>query len=152
MGAATGIFIASIAGIVGSVIPWVTVEPPPTVPEDQAARAEPFTGLEAGDGWWVLAAGLVMLACAVLFVLTAQRGFAWLSFTAAMVAGAIAIADYRSVNKPLNQQVESELVRRTDVIGDIDPGLGLALVAACGIVGIIASVAGLAASQSRSTT
>ncbi|MDQ3620109.1 MAG: hypothetical protein M3391_08280, partial [Actinomycetota bacterium] len=57
-----------------------------------------------------------------------------------VVIGAIAFADYRGV---------TELAREMDVSGEVDPGLGLALVAGAGIIGLVASAAGIAATPAE---
>jgi energy-converting hydrogenase Eha subunit C len=137
--AASVMFAAGLAAIVGSLLDWVTIDPPPRLPPDQ--NADSFTGIEAGDGWWVVLGALSIIAGATLLVLRPRPLYGWLAFLGSTLIGAIAIADYRDVD---------ELTERMDRVGrDIDPALGLSLVAAAALVGLIASVAGVAASPRR---
>lgn len=141
--AASILFAAGAAAIIGSFLDWVTVEEvPPEVPEQQAHRLPPFSGLEAGDGWVVLVAGIVILVGAFFIVTRGTSGFAWLTFLASVVVGGIGMSDYRGI---------TELHLDMEGIGtDPAPGLGLILVAAAGIVGLIASAGAIAASPARS--
>ncbi|MGH2730383.1 MAG: hypothetical protein ACRDJI_07200 [Actinomycetota bacterium] len=140
--AASVLFAAGLAAILGSVIDWVTIEPPPRLPSDQ--NAEPFTGVEADDGWWVIAAAVLVITSAVLLVLRRRSLYGWLGFAASTVIGSIAVADYRGVE---------ELAERMDRVGrDVDPGLGLSLVAAAALVGLLASAAGAAASPKSTSS
>ncbi len=134
--AATGVFVAALLLVVGSFLDWVVVDVlPPTIPEDQAHRAPPFSGFEVRDGWYVLAAGIVLAGCAIALILRG-RG-ARLAFAAAIVAGAITISDYRSI---------PGLFVELEGIGvGAAPGIGLTLATAGAILGLIASVAAIAA-------
>ncbi len=134
--AATGVFVAALLLVVGSFLDWVVVDVlPPTIPEDQAHRAPPFSGFEVRDGWYVLGAGIVLAGCAIALILRA-RG-ARLAFAAAIVAGAITISDYRSI---------PGLFVELEGIGvGAAPGIGLTLATAGAILGLIASVAAIAA-------
>lgn len=140
--AASVLFAAGAAALIGSFLDWVTVEAvPPEVPQEQAHRLPPFTGLELGDGWVVLGAAVVLLLAAFLVVMKGTSGFGWLAFLASVVIGGIAISDYRRI-----EEVHLDM----EGIGTgPGPGLGLTLVAAAGILGLIASVAAIAASPSR---
>lgn len=140
--AASILFAAGAAAVIGSFLDWVTVEAvPPEVPPEQAHRLPPFTGLELGDGWVVLGAGLVILLAAFLVVTRGTAGVAWLAFLASVVVGGIAISDYRGI-----QEVHLDM----EGIGTgPEPGLGLTLAAAAGIIGLIGSVGAIAASPSR---
>lgn len=140
--AASVLFAAGAAAVIGSFLDWVTVEAvPPEVPEQQSHRLPPFSGLELGDGWVVLAAGIVMLFAAFFIVARGTSGFAWLAFLASIVIGGIAISDYRGI---------TEVHLDMEGIGtDPSPGLGLTLVAAAGIIGLIGSVGAIAASPKR---
>lgn len=140
--AATGLFVAAGLCILGSFLDWVTIARlPQTIPADQAARAEPFNGLDIGDGWWTLAAGIALLISAVLLVLREHGRYAWWGFVAAMVAGGIAISDYRGI---------AEVFENWGGIGlGPQPGLGLSLIAVGSLVGLVASVAGIAATPKR---
>jgi hypothetical protein len=142
MWAGTGLFAAAALVILGSFLDWVTVDAlPDRIPANQAARAEPFNGFDIGDGWWTLGAGLVLLLCAVLLVLRPVSRYAWWAFVAAIVCGGIAISDYRGIAEVFNEW------------GGIgrgpSAGIGLTLVAAGAFVGLISSVAAIAATPRR---
>lgn len=136
---ASVLFAAAAAAIIGSVLDWVVVEAtPPDVPSDQLDRLPPFTGLELGDGWVVIAAALVVIVSAFFIVLRGR--FAWLAFAGSVVIGGIAISDYRGVE---DIHLDLEGIGRGP-----RPGLGLTLVAAAGVIALIASAASIAASPS----
>ncbi len=137
--AASVLFAAAAAAIIGSVLDWLVVaETPPRVPANQAHRLPPFSGLELGDGYAVIVASLVVIVSAFFIVLRRSSGFSWLAFLGCIVIGGIAISDYRGI-----QQLHVDL----EAIGrDPRPGVGLTLVAAAGFVGLIGSVAAIAAS------
>ena len=140
--AASVLFAAGAAAVIGSFLDWVTVESlPPTVPDEQSHRLPPFSGLELGDGWFVLAAGIVMLIGAFFVVVRGTSGFAWLSFFTSVVIGGIAISDYRGI---VDVHLDMEGIGTNP-----RPGLGLTLVAAAGIIGLIGSVGAIAASPSK---
>lgn len=139
--AATILFLAALGAGAGTVLDWVTIDPPPKVPEDQAERAEPFNGLDTDDGIYVLGAALVMAGAAFRVVQTQRSGAAILGALASVVAGAVAFADYRAVDDP-----ESGLMRAMEPIGEVDPGAGLTLIGVAGVLGVVAAVAAAAAS------
>ncbi len=136
---ASALFAAAAAAIIGSILDWIVVDAtPPDVPSDLLERLPPFTGLEIGDGWVVIAAAVVVLISAFFIVLRGR--FAWLAFMGSVVIGGIAISDYRGVS---DIHLELEGIGRGP-----RPGLGLTLVAAAGVIALIASVASIAASPS----
>lgn len=138
---ASVLFAAAAAAIIGSVLDWIVVDAtPPDVPSDQMDRLPPFTGLEVGDGWVVIAAAIVVSISA--FFIVAKGRYAWLAFFGSVVIGGIAISDYRGVS---DIHVELEGIGRGP-----RPGLGLTLVAAAGVIALIASAASIAASPSNS--
>ena len=138
---ASVLFAAAAAAIIGSILDWIVVDAtPPDVPSDQLDRLPPFTGLDLGDGWVVIAAALVVVISAFFIVLKGK--FAWLAFIGSVVIGGIAISDYRGVE---NIHLELEGIGRGP-----RPGLGLTMVAAAGVIALIASVASIAASPSGS--
>ncbi len=142
--AATGLFIGGTLSIVGSFLDWVTIGTlPEVIPPDQAARAEPFNGFDVTDGWATLVAGAVMLFAAAMLVLKARSSFAWLGFTGAIVAGGIAISDYRGIEQLF---VDLEGIGR-----DPDPGIGLMLIAAGSLLGLISAVAAIAATPNTAS-
>lgn len=140
--AATGLFVAAVCLIVGCFLDWVTVDQlPDVIPADQAAKAEPFNGFDVRDGYIVAGAAIVLLVSAVRLVIQ-SRG-AGLAFLAAVVAGGIAISDYRSID---------ELFVEFDAIGrGPHPGIGLILVAFGALLGLVAAVAAIAATPRRDT-
>jgi hypothetical protein len=142
--AVTAMLVAGALAIAGSFMDWVTLTPPPVVPPEEAERLVPFTGLDARSGWYVIAAGIVLIVSAVLLYVRKKSGFAWLGFLASMAIGAIAISDYRGIG-----DLQSAIMRRTDVIGDAEPAIGIMLVALSALVGVIGSVAGVAASPAE---
>jgi hypothetical protein len=135
------LFACGLAAILGALLDWVTVEPPQVVPPNQTSLLDPFSGIEATDGWFVIAAGAVVILSAAMLVLKATSGYAWIAFFASMVVGGIALADYRGL--------EDLFYREMDRIGDPEPAIGLSLVAVAGIIGVIAAAAGVAASPRR---
>ena len=132
-----------LAAIVGAFLDWVTLTLPPTVPADQRDRAVPFTGMDTDDGKWVLIGGAVLILCAVMLYIRRRSLWAWLGFLASVIVGTIAIADYRAIGS-----TTSDLARQMDVVGEPSPALGITLVAAAALIGLIASLAGVAASPS----
>ncbi|MDQ4143559.1 MAG: hypothetical protein M3198_07425 [Actinomycetota bacterium] len=141
------VLLAGLAAVVGSVVDWVTVTPPPDPPpgvdfEEETFAADessdPFNGLEAKDGWVTLAAGGVEMIAGLLLIMRRRGG--WLGVLATVPMGAIAISIYQQLGSPT-----SELMERTQTVGDADPGLGLTLIAGAAMAGLIASVIGLAA-------
>ncbi len=141
--AATGLFIGGTLSIVGSFLDWVTIGTlPEVIPPDQAARAEPFNGFDVTDGWATLAAGAAMLFAATMLVVKARSTFAWLGFAAAVVAGGIAISDYRGIEQLF---VDLEGIGR-----DPDPGIGLILIAIGSLLGLVSAVAAVAATPAAS--
>lgn len=135
---------AGVAAITGSLLDWVSIDAPGQTGDEFAqhrvlgeTNTEPFSGVDANDGWWTLGAGVVLLASAALLVARKKALYAWLGFVASVVIGAVAIADFRGIEN---------LASRMRIIGDARPALGITLVAASAIVGLIASVAGVAAS------
>jgi hypothetical protein len=145
--AGTIVMASGAAAIVGSMLAWVTITPPPKVrpalrgAELQGVKAsEPFSGIEAGDGWWVFGAGVVMILAAGMLILRRRGLYAWIALLAAMVIGGITFADYRAIG-----DLSSGLSRRMDIVGLAKPSLGITLVAASALIGIVASGAGIAA-------
>ena len=147
------LLLAGVAAIAGSSLDWVTITaPPPIHPQadfgaNQVAleqpRTRPFSGLEAGDGYWVLGGGIVIVIAAGMLLIRPRGRWALLAFLASLIIGAIAFADYRGVG-----DVSSSILTRMD-IGSARPGVGLTLVAAAGFLGIVGSAAAIAATPPR---
>ena len=139
--AAAFMFAAAAAAIIGSLLNWVSIEPPPIIPVDQEHQLEPFNGLDINDGWVTAIAGILLVAFTALLVVRRRAFWAGLAFLASMVIGGIAVADYRGI-----EQISYE---EMDRIGAIGPGVGLTLVAAAGFIGLIASATAVAATPRR---
>jgi hypothetical protein len=139
-GVAAAILIAAAAAaIIGSLLNWVTITPPPTEAGRRQA-SQPFSGVEARDGWYVIAAAGILVLSSVGLVLRRRGAYAGLALVAAMVIGAIAFADYRGIG-----ELTSSISERMNVVGDADPAAGIMLVAAGGFAGLIGAVIGLVA-------
>ena len=134
--AAVGMVAAGAATIVGTLMDWVTITPPVLIPIDQVAQAEPFTGLDTKSGPYLLIAAGVMILSALLLVVRRRPLYAWIGFLSTMIIGGIGFQNYRGLDELFFEQM--------DGIGTPAPGLGLRLVVAGGIVGLIAVAGGLA--------
>ena len=141
--------VAGALAIGGSLADWVVISPPPPVRADVdfgdaklegTEASEPFTGIEAGDGRWSLAAGVVMILAGALLLIRRRAVYGWIALLATVVIGSIAFADYRAIG-----DLSSALSRRMDVVGEARPAVGITLVAAAAIIGLIGSAAGIAA-------
>lgn len=147
------LLLAGVAAIAGSALDWVTItkqtriDPQADFGSDQSAleepRTRPFSGLEAGDGYWALGGGIVIVIAAGLLLIRPRGRWAILAFLASLIIGAIAFADYRGVG-----DVSSSISRRMEIVA-ARPGVGLTLVAAAGFLGIVGSAAAIAATPPR---
>ena len=134
--------------VIGGVLDWATLERCPEIDEgttfEESQLEEPppcpLRGIDTTEGKVVIAAGFVMLFAAIKLSLTGRPGYAWLAFFSAMVAGSAAIAAYRGVGDP-----NSSISRRFGLIDAYEVAIGLNLVAAASIVGLIASIAAITA-------
>ena len=137
--AATGLFVAGVLLILGSMLDWVSVgRLPEIIPEDQRRFAQPFNGFDVNDGYVTAGAGVLLAVCAVVIVLRPSRRATWTAILASVVAGSVAISDYRDI---------SALFEQFGGIGrGISPGIGITLAAAGALLGLLSSVATLAAS------
>ncbi len=153
--AAALLVVGGAAAIAGSALDWVVItarpqlqrgvdfgQGQPGVVAPEITR--PFTGLEAGDGWFVAIAGLVLVGASLLLLLRKRALYAYLALLASIVIGAIAFADYRGVG-----DLSSSIAQRMDIVGKARPALGLTLVAVSAFAGLFGSVAGIAASPRR---
>jgi hypothetical protein len=130
-----GLFIAGAVAIVGSLLDWVVFKLDPSALPNQDASL-PISGLDVGgDGAVALGAGIALIVCAFLLVLRRRALYSGLALLASVVIGAIGISDYRGV---------ADLAPNVRV-GEARPGIGLTLVVFAAILGLIASVAGIAA-------
>ncbi|MEA2477017.1 MAG: hypothetical protein QOC87_1216 [Actinomycetota bacterium] len=138
--------IAGALAIVGSVMDWVNFTLPEAgtgAPHHQGPSA-PIGGLDVRDGNIVIIAGVVLLVAALLLVVSAKGRWALLGLISSVVIGAIAIADYRGLG-----DVSSVLSRKLNVVGEAHAAAGLTLVAGAALLGLIASVLGIAATPYR---
>ena len=135
--AAAFLVAAGAAVILGTALDWVTIEVPPVVPTDQLPATEPFTGLETKSAPYLLIGAGIVILLALLLVARRKALYAWLAFFVSMMIGAIGFQNYRGIEELFYEQMER--------IGEPDPALGLMLVAAGGVVGVIAGAAGAAA-------
>ena len=154
--AATVMLAAGVLAIVGSTLDWVTIAIRPKLRDDVSFGndqrqvtpphvSEPFTGLEAGDGWWSVAGGAVLVLAAVGMLVIRKASLGWLGLLGSVLVGAVAIADYRGIG-----DLSSSISHRLDIVGGAEPGLGLTLVVTAALGGLVGSVAGIAASPGRS--
>lgn len=142
--AAAGMVIAGAATIVGTLIDWVTVTPPVLIPINQVPQAEPYTGLETKSGPFLLIAAGILILSALMLVIRRRPLYAWIGFLSAIVIGGIGFQNYRGLEELFFDQM--------DGIGTPQAGLGLRLVVAGGIVGLIAVAGGLAGTPSEPVT
>lgn len=149
--AAAAMLLAGALAIVGSALDWVTITKRDVVAgtdfgdeEVEPGQGQAFQGLDDRDGRYILIAGVVVIASAIALLVRKRSGAAWLGFIAAMVVGGIAFADYRCIGNNT-----CALSQRMDVGTEARPAVGMTLVAAAGIIGVVASVAGVAATPQR---
>ncbi len=146
---------AGVAAILGSVLDWVVITERPSLRpgfdfQEQNERVEepevtePFSGVDATYGIYSLAGGVILIVAGLL-LLRIQRGrFAWLGFAAAISIGGIAVAAFRGI-----ADTSSDLYQEMDIVGRAEPALGLIMVGTAGVVGLIASGVGVAATPYR---
>ena len=144
---------AAAASIIGSLLDWVTITRRPRLAPnadfgaqqvEEPTISQPYTGIEARDGWVVIGAAGVLVVASVGLGLRRRSFYAALAFVAAMVIGAVAFADYRGVG-----DLSSSISERMEIVGDPEPGIGIILVAVAGIAALIGAVLGLIATPSN---
>lgn len=142
--AVVGMLAASGVAIVGSALDWAVVDSCPTaVPTTEPVQeitCRGFTGLEARDGWYVVILATLLVSAALLLQVRRKGGYGWLGFLLSFAVGTIGIADYRGVS-----EISSAISHRMDVVGRLNAGVGVTLVAAAGLIGVICSLVGVAA-------
>ncbi|MEA2499871.1 MAG: hypothetical protein QOH26_2276 [Actinomycetota bacterium] len=149
---AAAILLAAVAAAtLGSFLDWVRITAPQDFRPDDPGNAalseqmsQPFTGVEARDGWWVIALAAVILMAAVLLLIRKKSFYGWISFLASVVMGSIVFADYRAVG-----DLSSAISRRMDVVGRAEAGIGLTMVAAAVMAAVVGSLIAIAASPHR---
>lgn len=133
------LILSAFLAIGGSFLDWVQITPPPEVPADQLARTQPFTGVEARDGWLVVGAGGVLLLLALGIVARVRTLYGWLAFFTSILIGSIGIADFRGLN-----DLGSAISQRMDFVGRAEAGVGLVLVLVAALLGVIGSLISIA--------
>lgn len=140
---------AASAAILGSFLDWVTITERPALDPraDFGANrveppkiSEPYSGVEARDGWVVVAAGCVVLIASAGLAFRGRALYAGVAFVAAMIIGGVAFADYRSIG-----DISSAISDRMEIFGDPEPAIGIALVAIGAVVGLLGAVLGFVA-------
>ncbi|MFP5297598.1 MAG: hypothetical protein ACLGHL_01245 [Actinomycetota bacterium] len=140
--AVAGMLAAALAMVLGSFLDWISiVRLPKVLPESELQRAGAVTGTEAGDGWWVVILAAVLINAALLLWMKRKSFWGWVGFITSIVVGSIGIADYRAIARS-----GSPFLQQLDVVGEIDHGIGILLVLAGGLLGVIFSLVGVAAS------
>ena len=140
--AAAALVAAGAAVILGTLLDWVTVEPPRIIPADQIPATEPFTGLETKSAPYLLIGAGALILLALLVVVRKKSLYAWLAFLVSVGIGGVAFQNYRGIEELFYEQMER--------VGNPDVALGLTLVAAGGMIGVIAGAAAIAAVPSAS--
>lgn len=145
--AAALLLSAAIAVIAGCFLDWVTItEQPDILPTESTAGpgeeqlTQPFNGIDTGDGKYLILGAVILLAMAVLITVRKKSGYGWMAFFTSFVMGIIGIADYRAIAG------ETLELKGVDVIGSTEPAIGITLVAAGCLIGLIASLIGVAGS------
>ncbi|MBA2724540.1 MAG: hypothetical protein H0U53_00990 [Actinobacteria bacterium] len=145
--AAALLLSAALAVITGCFLDWVTItEQPDVLPTEATAGpgtrqlTEPFNGMDTGDGKFLVAGSVILLALALLLHVRKKSLYGWLAFLTSFVMGIIGIADYRGI---AGETIE---LKGIDVIGKTEPALGITLVAAGCLIGLIAALIGVAGS------
>lgn len=145
--AAALLLSAAIAVIAGCFLDWVTItEQPDILPTESSAGpggeqlTEPFNGIDTGDGKYLVTGAVILIAMALLVFVRKKSGYGWIAFLTSFVMGIIGIADYRAIAG------ETLELKGVDVIGSTEPALGITLVAAGCLIGLVASLVGVAGS------
>jgi hypothetical protein len=79
----------------------------------------------------------------MILAIAPRSGYAWSAFWVAVAMGGIAFADYRAIADAGERIVG--IVGRQSVGAEARPGVGLTLVSVGAVLGLISSVAGIAA-------
>ena len=144
------LLLVGVVSVIGGVLDWATIDPcPEIVPGSTFDESElddplcPVRGIDTTEGKVVIVAGFVILAAAILLILRSKASFGWLALVSSIIAGSSAISAYRGIG-----DVDSSISRRFGLIDSYDPGVGLTVVAAAAVLGVIAAVVGIAATPS----
>jgi hypothetical protein len=140
--AAIGLVLAGALLILGSFLDWVKIDRlPDTIPSDQVRFAQPFNGFDVGDGYIIGSVGVLLGLLAVGMFVSSKSRYAWGAFFGCMVAGAVAISDYRDIDGLFRQE--------GTIGGGISAGIGLTVCALGALIGVISAVTGVAATPRR---
>ena len=138
---------AGAACVIGAALDWATLERcPELVPGSTFSEDElepplcPVRGIDSTEGKVVVVAGFAILGSAIYLTVRRRSSFGWLALVSSVVAGSFAVSAYRAIG-----DADSSFSRRYGLIADYEPGIGLMLVAAASVVGIMAAVGGIAA-------
>ena len=152
--AVAALIAASGAAILGSFLDWVRiVRRPELVPGydfggtsgvEAPPLTEPFSGVEARDGWFVVGAAGLLILLALLLLVRKRSFYGWLAFFTSLAIGSVVVAAYRGIG-----DFSSSISHRMNIVGQADVAIGLMLVAAAVGVATIASLVAIAASPRR---
>ena len=150
--AAAGIVLAGLCALTGSFLDWAVISERQVAPnvdfgedagEIEPGQGEAFAGVDDRDGRLTLGGGIALIAAAVALLVRKTTGTAWIAFWISLAIGGIAFGDYRTISE--NETAPSGVLLRHEVGVEASPGPGLTLIAAAGMIGVIASVGGVAA-------
>ena len=150
--AAAGIVFAGFCAIAGSFLDWAVITQRQVAPnvdfgeetdELEPGQGEPIKGIDDRDGRLTLIGGIGLIVAAIALLVRKKTGTAWIAFWISLAIGGIAFADYRTVSE--NKEAPSGILLRHEVGVEASPGAGLTLIAAAGMLGVISSVGGVAA-------
>ena len=150
--AASGVLLAGLCAVAGSALDWVVIKERqvaedadfgPETGEIEPGQGTAFRGIEDRDGWITLGGGGALVAAAVLLVLRRRSGYAWIAFWVSLLIGGIAFADYRNISDL--EDAPTGIERRQEVGAEARPAIGLTVVTAAGMLGVISAVGGVAA-------
>ena len=150
--AAAGIVLAGLCAITGSFLDWAVITERQVAPnvdfgeetdELEPGQGQAFKGVDDRDGRLTLAGGAALIAAAVALLIRKKTGAAWIGFWISLAIGGIAFADFRTISE--NDSAPRGILIRHEVGAEASPGPGIAVVAAAGMLGVISSVGGVAA-------
>lgn len=151
--AAAGIVFAGLCAITGSFLDWAVITPRQVAPdvdfgedtdEIEPGQGEPFKGVDDRDGRLTLVGGVALIVAAIALLVRKKSGVAWVAFWISLAIGGIAFADFRTVSANEDSAPRGILLRH-EVGAEASAGPGLAVVAAAGMLGVLSSVGGVAA-------
>ncbi|MDQ4124159.1 MAG: hypothetical protein M3134_00970 [Actinomycetota bacterium] len=150
--AAAGIVLAGLCAIAGSFLDWAVITERQVAPnvdfgeetdEIEPGQGQAFRGIDDRDGRLTLVGGIALIAAAVALLVRKKTGTAWVAFWVSLAIGGIAFADFRTISS--NDSAPRGILIRHEVGAEASAGPGLAVVAAAGMLGVLSSVGGVAA-------